>query len=330
MRQGWLIALGFTGGIAVCAIGLRLRSVTADVPPPAERMFYAGELREGGAPAVGPRDIEVRFHSTATGSGNQICTSNLQAGTPLVDGRFRINVGAACVTALAAAQNAYVEVVVGGVSLPPSTTPRPRVAAVPYAAQAATAVTLTSPLPASNVSTIAGQTVEARLADLEARVVPPGTIVAIAGGAAPSGWLLCDGSAVSRATYAALFAQIGVGWGAGDTVLTFNIPDLRGRFLRGVSGTSGNDPDADARSPSTAGGNTGNSVGSVQSAALANHLHSTQIWRMSYAAGGTTQGARYGDIGLGNNDFGTGGVMGATASSETRPINANVNFIIKF
>jgi len=146
MRQGWLIALGFTGGIAVCAIGLRLRSVTADVPPPAERMFYAGELREGGAPATGPRDIEVRFHSAATGSGNQICTSNLQANTPLVDGHFRINVGAACVTALAAAQNAYVEVVVGGVSLPPSTTPRPRVAAVPYAAQAEEASGARGPL----------------------------------------------------------------------------------------------------------------------------------------------------------------------------------------
>ncbi|MBK7197453.1 MAG: hypothetical protein IPH80_33810 [Myxococcales bacterium] len=169
MKPGWLIALGFAGGIAVCAVGLRLRSVTADVPPPAERMFYAGELREGAGPATGPRDIEIRFHSTATGSGNQICTSGLQANTPLVDGHFRINVGSACVTALAAAQNAYVEVVVGVVSLPPSTTPRPRLAAVPYAAQSATAATLTSPLPATAVTTATGPTVEARFTDIEAR-----------------------------------------------------------------------------------------------------------------------------------------------------------------
>lgn len=168
MKPGWLIALGFAAGIAVFALGLRLRSVTADVPPPAERMFYAGELREGAGPATGPRDIEIRFHSTATGSSNQICTSGLQANTPLVDGHFRINVGSTCVTMLAAAQNAYVEVVVGGVSLPPSTIPRPRVAAVPYAVQAATAVTLTSPLPATAVTTSAGPTVEARLNAIEA------------------------------------------------------------------------------------------------------------------------------------------------------------------
>ncbi len=173
-----ILALGFIGGLSLGLVGVRFRGVDADVPPPAERLFYAGELREGGAPAAGPRDIEVRFHSAATGNGNQICTSGLLANTPLVDGHFRINVGAACVTALAAAQNAYVEVVVGGVSLPSSTTPRPRVAAVPYAAQAtvaAAAAALTGPLAASNVTTASG-TVETRLNALDARVT--GTVVA--------------------------------------------------------------------------------------------------------------------------------------------------------
>ncbi len=178
MKPTLILALGFIGGLSLGLVGVRFRGVDADVPPPAERLFYAGELREGGAPAAGPRDIEIRFHSAATGTGNQICTSGPLTNTPLVDGHFRINVGAACVTALAAAQNAYVEVVVGGVSLPPSTTPRPRVAAVPYAAQAAVAATagaLAGPLAATNVTTTSG-TVAARLDALDARVA--GTVVA--------------------------------------------------------------------------------------------------------------------------------------------------------
>ncbi len=324
MKAGWLIALGFTGGIVVCGIGLRLRSVTADVPPPNERMFYAGELREGGAPATGPRDIEVRFHSAATGSGNQICTSNLQPGTPLVDGHFRINVGSACVTALAMAQNAYVEVVVGGVSLPPSTTPRPRVAAVPYAAQAAT---LSSALPAADVVTAAGPTLEARLADLEARLAPmppPGTIIAFAGPTVPAGWLLCDGSAVSRSAFQPLFSAIGTSWGGGDGTTTFNLPDLRGRFLRGVDGTAGNDPDAEARSQGAPGGNTGNAVGSIQSDALVDHYHNYRSGAGVGQCPALTQNCPTEFPG-----FQTSGVRGVPASTETRPKNASVTFIIR-
>jgi microcystin-dependent protein len=57
--------------------------------------------------------------------------------------------------------------------------------------------------------------------------------------AVPAGWLLCDGRAVSRATYAALFGVIGTAWGAGDGVTTFNLPDLRGRSLIGTGATPG-------------------------------------------------------------------------------------------
>lgn len=63
--------------------------------------------------------------------------------------------------------------------------------------------------------------------------VPEGAVIPYAGAAAPSGWLLCDGSAVSRATYAALFAAIGTTYGAGDGTTTFNLPDLRGRMAVG-------------------------------------------------------------------------------------------------
>lgn len=54
-----------------------------------------------------------------------------------------------------------------------------------------------------------------------------------AGGLVPQGWLRCDGSEVSRVTYAQLFAEIGTTYGSGDNVTTFNLPDLGGRFPLG-------------------------------------------------------------------------------------------------
>ena len=65
------------------------------------------------------------------------------------------------------------------------------------------------------------------------RFVPPGVVLPFAGASAPAGFLLCGGQAVSRATYAALFAAIGTTFGAGDGSTTFNLPDLRGRAAIG-------------------------------------------------------------------------------------------------
>lgn len=64
---------------------------------------------------------------------------------------------------------------------------------------------------------------------------PAGIIMPFAGTVAPQGCLFCDGSAVSRTTYAALFAVIGTTYGEGDRENTFNIPDLSGRVVIGVS-----------------------------------------------------------------------------------------------
>lgn len=69
--------------------------------------------------------------------------------------------------------------------------------------------------------------------------VPSGTIIGFAGSSAPSGWLLCDGSEVSRSLYAALFAAIGTAFGVGDGGSTFNVPDLRGRIPIGAGTGSG-------------------------------------------------------------------------------------------
>ena len=102
---------------------------------------------------------------------------------------------------------------------------------------------------------------------------PAGIIIPFAGPAEniPEGWLLCDGSAISRSEYANLYKAIGVCWGTGDNTTTFNLPDLRGMFLRGVSGESGNDEDAESRVLlKDNGGNTGNNVGSYQGDAIRN------------------------------------------------------------
>ncbi len=81
----------------------------------------------------------------------------------------------------------------------------------------------------------------ALLQALASLVVPAGAVCSFAGSSAPDGWLVCDGAAVSRTTYAALFEQIGTAFGAGDGVATFNLPDLRGEFVRGLDSGRGVD-----------------------------------------------------------------------------------------
>lgn len=76
---------------------------------------------------------------------------------------------------------------------------------------------------------------------------PPGSLMAFGGANIPAGWLLCNGTNVSRTAYASLYAAIGTNWGAGDGSTTFNLPDCRGYFLRGVDGGAGNDPDTASR-----------------------------------------------------------------------------------
>ena len=70
-------------------------------------------------------------------------------------------------------------------------------------------------------------------------LLPPGTVRMHAAQAAPSGWLVCDGSPASRTTYAALFSAIGTLWGGGDGVTTFNLPDFRGRSPLGYVSSAG-------------------------------------------------------------------------------------------
>lgn len=68
--------------------------------------------------------------------------------------------------------------------------------------------------------------------------LPVGVVQAYAGNTTPDGWLLCDGSAISRTDYAELYAVIGDTYGAGDGTTTFNLPDLADKFIQG-NATSG-------------------------------------------------------------------------------------------
>jgi microcystin-dependent protein len=68
---------------------------------------------------------------------------------------------------------------------------------------------------------------------------PVGGMTPYGGASAPTGWLLCDGSAVSRTTYYALFQAIGTGWGVGDGSTTFNLPDAIGAAPVGVGTSTG-------------------------------------------------------------------------------------------
>lgn len=90
--------------------------------------------------------------------------------------------------------------------------------------------------------------------------LPAGSVFFFATSSAPAGTLKCNGAAVSRTTYSSLFAEISTQWGVGDGSTTFNLPDLRGEFIRGWD---------DGR-----GADSGRVFGSYQSASSLGHTHS--------------------------------------------------------
>jgi len=150
------------------------------------------------------------------------------------------------------------------------------------------------------------------------KLVPAGTIVAYGGNAAPTGWLLCDGSEVSRATYNDLYAVIGSSFGGGNGSTTFNVPDLRGVFIRGHHLGSNRDPDF-----------TGRTLGALQSDDFKSHDHITCDTEIpTYGKLGTLNKIYSGG---GDAMFGSGGNMrtGFSGGLETRPKNVSANYIIK-
>ena len=150
---------------------------------------------------------------------------------------------------------------------------------------------------------------------------PIGAILAFGGAAAPAGWLLCQGQAVSRTTYAALFAAIGTAYGAGDGSTTFNIPDGREVTLKGA-------------------GETGYTVGNhVKTGGLAvgefldDRVQAHQHKAYTYATASAGNAYIQGNAGTGNADYtvyGDVNTLYAGRSGVTTEVKAiGVNYIIK-
>jgi microcystin-dependent protein len=104
---------------------------------------------------------------------------------------------------------------------------------------------------------------------------PAGAIEAYAGSTAPTGWLLAYGQAVSRTTYANLFAVLSTTYGSGDGSTTFNLPDLRGRAIAGVDNMGGTDAGRLSIS-NTLGTTTGAETHTLSSAEMPSHRHDIQ------------------------------------------------------
>lgn len=171
-------------------------------------------------------------------------------------------------------------------------------------------------------------TPELTLDDVRGNAVETGVITAFGGATAPTGWLLCDGTAVSRSTYADLFAAVGTAFGTGDGSTTFNLPDLRQRFPLGkaASGTG-----------ATLGGTGGavdhvHALGSASSfaalTAAATGSGPIRIQRKNVTSWTNTHQVITGAVtGIGTSDS-TGIALGGDSDTENPPFQV-VNFIIK-
>jgi microcystin-dependent protein len=307
--------LALSLGMAV--LGYRQMGAHADGIPGMNPMTYAGTLEETSGPVTGTRNLRLTIwdDATSTESSRARCITSAP-GTMVTNGRFQVVLDNACTAAVRGNPDLFLEVEVNGGSLG-----RTKISAVPFAVEAGRAASLTAA--ASNT------------------LVPSGSIVAFGGPTAPDGWLLCDGRAVSRSTYGNLFTAIGTSHGGGDGAATFNLPDMRGRFLRGADLGAGRDPDRAARTAAAAGGNIGDTVGTLETDAYRSHTHgvtdpghshvqATNAGAGAYSELGTTSaGADYIPATRTSAEV-TGVTIQAAGSGETRPVNIAVNYIIKF
>lgn len=166
--------------------------------------------------------------------------------------------------------------------------------------------------------------IDAAVAAASGSNLPAGMIITVANSSAPTGFLKANGSAVSRTTYADLFTAIGTSYGSGDGSTTFNVPDLRGEFVRGWDDSRGVD--------------SGRSLGSSQTDAFQGHYHKltsedgTQVDIGNSANMGSGGSGR--DVNAGTADAVrealTDGTNGAPrTAAETRPRNIALLYCIK-
>jgi len=153
--------------------------------------------------------------------------------------------------------------------------------------------------------------------------VAAGLILPFGNSSAPTGFLACDGSAISRTTYATLFAAIATVWGVGDGSSTFNVPDLRGAFLRGVGTSTGFTQDHTT------------TLAALEDDASQGHYHRLYQVDEVYASGsssnrpGTADWITYTDTRV--KDMISDGTNGTPrVANETRPNNVGVQYCIKY
>jgi microcystin-dependent protein len=140
----------------------------------------------------------------------------------------------------------------------------------------------------------------------------PGLVIPYAPTAAPpTGWLLCTGQAVSRTTYAALFAAIGTTYGSGDGSTTFNVPDMRGRFPAGAD-DMGTTRGAAGRIGTAMGASGGSQKKQLTSAHLPSHGHGIDSGAYVPSATPSTVGAHPHVYSLQHNmiPFGSAAILG--------------------
>ena len=159
---------------------------------------------------------------------------------------------------------------------------------------------------------------------------PIGSITAFAGNIdrVPFRWKICNGEKLSRSEYPDLFKTIGTAWGADDDK-TFYLPDLRGRFLRGVDQGSGRDAGITERNGEKPNQNRFDNVGSLQEDALKSHKH-----RLPITEGSDQSRHPFGfwanfNVPQPYNESNGFTISTEGGAAETRPKNANVFWIIR-
>ncbi len=151
-----------------------------------------------------------------------------------------------------------------------------------------------------------------------AAAVPAGVVQAYGGTVAPSGWLMCDGAAVSRTTYAGLFGAVATIYGAGDGSTTFNVPDMRGRAVVGAGAGTG-------LTSRTLGTTFGAETHSLSAAENGPHTHDSYYASVNVQAGASPINQV---VGPPTTPIATSSTGGGAAHNNVQPSLA-LNYIIK-
>ncbi|OQW99707.1 MAG: hypothetical protein BWK80_62645 [Desulfobacteraceae bacterium IS3] len=295
---------------------------------------YQGELTDAEGKVLASGNYKIKFSIFTALTGGTAVWTETHTTVPVVNGHFNVVLGSivGSIEMAFVGKETYLEISVGD-DAPIS--PRQRILSVPYAINGC-----------------------------------PAGVNAFAGPNVPAGWLACNGATVSKLDYPMLFEAIGTAWGNGydSNDNTFDLPDLRGLFLRGLNSGSRRDPDASGRTAlrrNDDGGaisNTGDNVASFQGGATRMPSTAETTFKTTEAGGHThsfSEGKNSTSVGsyietsdtASTNTDGTNVTrsIGATDSygknptdgkhthtisdggdKETRPINVYVNYIIKY